>query len=334
MKLVIQIPCLNEEESLAKTLQDLPTSLGGIDEIQILVIDDGSTDDTVAVARAHGVDKIVHHSRNRGLAKSFQSGLEAALAMGADLIVNTDADNQYCGEDIALLVKPLLAGEADIVIGDRQLAKNRQFGAVKTMLQKLGSSVVSSLSGLRVPDAVSGFRALTRAAALQTTIISNFSYTTEMIIQAGNKRMAVTSVPIRTNRVTRPPRLFKSTPSFVLQQGITMIRMYAMYRPLRFFFIIGAILSMIGIVPMLRFLYFFFNGDGTGHLQSLVLGSAILILGMMVFVTGLLSDLISQNRRLQEDILERIRRSEQLNACSENQKLADRPALQKTSAPG
>ncbi|MEM6302632.1 MAG: glycosyltransferase family 2 protein [Pseudomonadota bacterium] len=313
MKLVIQIPCLNEEESLANTLQDLPTSIAGIDDIQVLIIDDGSTDNTVAVARAHGVDKIVQHRRNRGLAKSFQSGLEAALSMGADLIVNTDADNQYCGEDIALLVEPLLAGEADIVIGDRQLAKNRQFGTVKTMLQKLGSSVVSSLSGLRVPDAVSGFRAITRDAALQTTIISSFSYTTEMIIQAGNKRMAVTSIPIRTNRVTRPPRLFKSTPSFVLQQGITMIRMYAMYRPLRFFFILGAFLSLIGIVPMLRFLYFFFNGDGTGHLQSLVLGSAILILGMMVFVTGLLSDLISQNRRLQEDILERIRRKEQLS---------------------
>ncbi|MEM1145210.1 MAG: glycosyltransferase family 2 protein [Pseudomonadota bacterium] len=313
MKLVIHIPCLNEEESLANTLQDLPTSIAGIDDIQVLIIDDGSTDNTVAVARAHGVDKIVHHRRNRGLAKSFQSGLEAALSMGADLIVNTDADNQYCGEDIALLVEPLLAGEADIVIGDRQLAKNRQFGTVKTMLQKLGSSVVSSLSGLRVPDAVSGFRAITRDAALQTTIISSFSYTTEMIIQAGNKRMAVTSIPIRTNRVTRPPRLFKSTPSFVLQQGITMIRMYAMYRPLRFFFILGAFLSLIGIVPMLRFLYFFFNGDGTGHLQSLVLGSAILILGMMVFVTGLLSDLISQNRRLQEDILERIRRKEQLS---------------------
>ena len=307
MKLVIQIPCLNEAETLPRTLGDLPGQVPGFDQIEILVIDDGSTDDTVAVAQALGVDRIVSHKRNRGLASSFQTGIETALAMGADVIVNTDGDNQYHGADIPRLTDPILDGRADIVIGDRQIGTIRQFGPVKTWLQGLGSRVVSSLAGAQVPDAVSGFRAISRAAALRLTILSRFSYTTEMIIQAGNKQLVIESIPVGTNVVTRPPRLFKSTPGFIAAQGVTMIRMYAMYRPMRFFFILGACLSVVGSIPILRFLYFFFTGNGAGHLQSLILGGVLLMLGFMLFVTGLLSDLVSQNRKLLESTLERVR---------------------------
>ena len=310
MKLIVQIPCLDEEETLPRTLQDIPRQLPGVDVVEILVVDDGSRDRTVAVAREHGADHVVSHKKNRGLAASFQTGLETAVRLGADIIVNTDGDNQYVGADIAALVAPIIAGRADIVIGDRQVSQQRRFGLIKTWLQHLGSKAVSSLSGTRVPDAVSGFRAISREAALRLTILSRFSYTTEMIIQASNKQLTVESVPVRTNRTTRPSRLFRGTTSFILQQATTMIRMYAMYRPMRFFFIIGATLSVIGLLPILRFLYFYMMGDGSGHLQSLVLGGVLLMLGFLLFVTGLLSDLISQNRKLVEIVTEKVRHIE------------------------
>ena len=238
MKLVIQIPCLNEEETLPATIADLPRAIPGISSIEVIVIDDGSTDRTAEVALASGAHEVVRNKRNLGLAASFQRGIETALARGADLIVNTDGDNQYRGADVTALIAPILSGAADIVIGDRRLAERRQFGAIKTRLQQLGSAVVSSLAGVTVPDAVSGFRALSSQAAVRLTILSRFSYTTEMIIQAGNRQMRIESVPVATNRVTRPPRLFKSMRGFIAAQAVTMIRMYAMYRPMRFFFML------------------------------------------------------------------------------------------------
>jgi glycosyltransferase involved in cell wall biosynthesis len=256
VKLIVQIPCLDEEETLAQTLRDIPRQLPGVDVIEILIVDDGSRDGTVAVARENGAHHVVSHKRNRGLAASFQTGLETALRLGADIIVNTDGDNQYVGADIGALIAPVLSGRADIVIGDRRAARQPHFGRLNTWLQRLGSAVVSSLSGAKVPDAVSGFRAISREAALRLTILSRFSYTTEMIIQAGNKQLTIESVPVRTNRTSRPSRLFRSTRSFILQQATTMIRMYAMYRPMRFFFILGAALSLVGLMPILRFLYF------------------------------------------------------------------------------
>ncbi|MHA7815832.1 MAG: glycosyltransferase family 2 protein [Pseudohaliea sp.] len=333
MKLVIQIPCLNEADTLPQTLADLPRSVAGFDSLEVLVIDDGSTDETARVALEHGATRVVRHKYNQGLAASFQTGMETALRMGADIIVNTDGDNQYCGADIPCLVEPIIDGRADIVIGDRQVSRKRQFGPVKTWLQGLGSSVVSSLAGAEIADAVSGFRALSREAALRLTILSRFSYTTEMIIQAGNKRLKLESVPVRTNTVTRPPRLFKSTPWFIALQATTMIRMYAMYRPMRFFFMLGAVVSASGLLPVLRFLYFYVVGSGAGHVQSLVLGGVLLILGFMLFVTGLLSDLISQNRKLLESGLERIRRMELERVLESELPSAATPASRKTEAP-
>ncbi|MEM6486431.1 MAG: glycosyltransferase family 2 protein [Pseudomonadota bacterium] len=309
-RLIIQIPALNEAGQLAATLAALPRSLVGIDQIDYLIIDDGSSDNTGAIAKANGAHHVVRNKKTLGLAATFQVGLEACLRLGADIIVNTDADNQYCGSDIEKLVQPILANQADIVIGDRQLKKNRQFAPLKTWFQVFGSSVVSSLSGTTVPDAVSGFRAISRSAALRLKILSKFSYTTEMIIQAGNKNLLIQSVPIATNTVTRPPRLYQTTTGFVLRQAVTILRMYAMYRPMRFFFSVGGVLAVVGVAPLLRFLVFFAQGEGSGHIQSLVLGSAFLVLGATFAIAGLLADLVSQNRKLLEEILERARRED------------------------
>lgn len=307
LKLIVQIPCLNEEATLPATVADIPGAIPGIARIEILVVDDGSRDDTVAVARACGVHHILRHKKNQGLARSYQSGLERAIQLGADIIVNTDGDNQYCGGDIPRLVQPIVERRADIVIGERGAAHS---GPLKRALQRLGSWTVSSLSGAHVPDAVSGFRAVSRDAALRLMIVSRFSYTTEMIIQAGNKDMVIESVRVRTNPATRPSRLFRNLPQFVTRQGATILRMYAMYRPLRFFLVLGSFAILCGMLPVLRFLYYFLTGDGSGHLQSLLLGGVLLTMGFGLMITGLVSDLISQNRKLLESALERIRRME------------------------
>lgn len=306
IKLIIQIPCLNEEETLPATLADLPRQITGVDVIEVLVVDDGSEDNTVDTAAASGADHIVSHKTNQGLGRAFRTGLENALRLGADIIVNTDGDGQYVGDDIPDLIQPILSGDADIVIGDRQTAKSTEFSAAKKFLQWLGSHTVRSLSGTDVPDAVSGFRAVSRHAAIRLNILSKFSYTVEMIIQAANKDLAIASVPVRTNPKTRESRLFKNIPQFVSRQLVGMLRMYAMYRPMRFFFILGSVMSIIGIIPIFRFLYFYLFGDSSGHVQSLVLGGVFLMIGFNLFVTGLLSDLISQSRRIAESSLEKI----------------------------
>jgi glycosyltransferase involved in cell wall biosynthesis len=308
--LVIQIPCFNEAETLPATLADLPRDIQGIDRIEVLVIDDGSSDGTADVARAHGVRHVVRHTANQGLGRAFRSGLDAAVKLGADIIVNTDADGQYRGEDIALLLAPILAARADIVIGDRQPSRNRSLSPARRGLQWFGSHMVRSLSGTDVPDSVSGFRAISRDAALRLNILSEFSYTVEMILQASRKQMRIASVPVQTNAATRPSRLFRSVPQFVGRQAVGMLRMYAMYSPLRVFFAIGALLSLIGTVPLLRFVLPYLAGQGSGHVQSLIIGGVFLTLGFLVFVTGLLADLVSQSRQLQELTLEKLRRLE------------------------
>jgi len=310
IKLIIQIPCFNEEHTLPETIGDLPDTIKGIDVIETLIIDDGSTDRTIEVAKELGVNHIIRNTNNRGLARSFRKGLDACLGLGADIIVNTDGDNQYAGWDIAKLVQPIIDGKAEIVIGDRQTHKIKHFSPFKKFLQKLGSRVVRQLSGTDVPDVVSGFRAISRDAALKLNILSPYSYTIEMVIQAGKKNMAIAHVPVAINPKTRDSRLFKSIPSFVGRQLSSMIRMYAMYEPLRVFFYIGLTLSIIGALPVIRFLYFYFIGDGGGHLQSLVLGGVLLIIGFITFMIGLVADLISFNRQLTEITLEKIRKIE------------------------
>lgn len=305
-KLVIQIPCLNEADHLPLTLAALPREIAGIDEIEILIIDDGSRDDTSEVALRCGARHIVRHRRNRGLAAAFQSGIDLALRSGADIIVNTDADGQYVGEDIAKLVAPVVAGEADIVIGDRGVASNEHFGFAKRRLQRLGSAVVRLLSRTDITDAVSGFRAISREAAQRITITTEFSYTTDMLIQAGRKRLNIRSVPIRTHRTERPSRLFRSVPQFIVLQFATMARVYATYNPLRTFVLIGMILALIGMMPVTRFLWFWVNGEGSGHIQSLVLGGALLVIGALSGLMGILADLIGANRKLHEAALRKI----------------------------
>lgn len=313
VKLIIQIPCYNERETLPATIRDLPREIDGIGIIEYLVIDDGSEDGTAELAHELGVHHVLRNTANLGLARSFARGIDYALGAGADIIVNTDGDNQYCGADIAKLVQPILAGHADVVVGDRQTSGIEHFSPVKRLLQKFGSAVVRTFSGLKIPDAVSGFRAISRAAAMRLNIVSSFSYTIEMLIQAGNKSMAVASVPIRTNSKTRDSRLFKSISAFIKRSGATTILMYAMYQPLRTFSLIGGIIALIGAIPIIRFLYFYLFVDGSGKIQSLVIGSALLTAGTLTFVIGLLADLVGRNRQLLELTLERVK-SLELNA--------------------
>ena len=310
-KLIIQIPCLNEAEVLPATLAKLPRSLPGVDVIEYLIIDDGSSDDTSGVARRWGVHHIVRHRRNRGLAEAFRSGIDKCLAEGADIIVNTDADGQYAGEDIATIVAPVVAGEADICVGDRSVADNEHFGPFKRLLQRLGSYVVRTLSATDITDAVSGFRAISRDAAQRINITTDFSYTTDMLIQAGRKRLAITSVPVRTNAATRPSRLFKSIPRFIMNTGVTITRAYTTFNSLRVFALLGAALTLIGLLPMARFVWFFLQGDGDGHIQSLVIGGALLTVGVLVTVLGILADLIATNRKLMETSILKLRRIEE-----------------------
>lgn len=310
VKLIIQIPALNETGSLAQTLAALPRTLPGITAVETLVVDDGSEDGTDALARQLGVTHVIRHSRTRGLAQAFQTGLDAALRAGADIVVNTDADNQYDGRDVAALVAPILAGAADIVIGDRQTAAHQGMSPARRRLQRLGSGVVSRLARMDLPDAVSGFRALSRSAAQRIHIFSDFSYTTEMLIQAGAGRMRVVSVPVRCNPVTRPSRLFSSVPGFIARTGATVLRTYAMHYPLRVFLLAGGVLGLIGALPILRFLYFYAIGDGAGHIQSLVIGGTVLTLGVIAALMGVLADLIGRNRQLSETVLLRLKELE------------------------
>jgi len=311
MKLIIQIPCYNEEQTLPLTLSEIPRQIPGFDVVEILVIDDGSTDQTSRVARDAGAHHIIRHVRNQGLAKAFRTGLDACLRLGADVIVNTDADNQYAGSAIPDLVRPILEGEADIVVGDRRTDQVTHFSRSRKRLQKLGSFVVRKISGLEVPDAVSGFRAMSRAAALQLNIVSSFSYTIEMLIQAGKKRIAVAWVPVPVNPQMRESRLFRSVPHFLLQSLATMVRTYTMYKPLRVFTFLGGTLVLIGALPVARFFFFYVQGQGGGHVQSLVLGGVLLIFGFVSLLVGVVADLIAFNRALIELLLEKVRRLEE-----------------------
>lgn len=310
MKLIVQIPCHNEEETLPQTVADIPRSIPGIDRVEVLIIDDGCTDGTVDVARAIGVDHIVQNKSRRGLAGTFRVGIDSCLKQGADIIVNTDGDNQYAGADIPKLIQPIIVGAADIVVGDRQTGSITHFSGAKRLLQSVGSATVRRFSGVQVPDAVSGFRAISRDAALQINIVSRFSYTIEMLIQAGRKNIAVASVPIGTNPKTRESRLFTSIPRFLERSITTLLRVYTMYRPLKVFLVIGLVMSLIGLAPVVRFLFYYSMGNGDGHIQSLVIGGALLIMGLMTFLVGLVADLISHNRQLVEITLEKVRRLE------------------------
>ena len=308
-KLIIQIPCLNEAATLPATIADLPRAVPGVDVIETLVIDDGSRDGTSDVARACGVDHIVRLRRNKGLAAAFVAGIDASLKQGADFIVNTDADNQYSASDIPRLLQPLLSGEADIVIGDRNIAELRHMSWRKRQLQRLGSWVVRQVSSTSVPDTTSGFRAYTREAALRMTIVSEFSYTLESIIQAGKKRMAIAHVPIATNPRTRESRLFDSIFSYIKRSSATIVRIYAMYEPLKVFSYIGLALFSAGLLLALRFLYSYlteFTGGGR-YIQSLILAAVLMIVGFQVVMIGLLADVISANRKLLEDLVYRVR---------------------------
>ena len=310
MKLIIQIPCYNEEATLPQTLRDLPQTIPGIDEIEVLVIDDGSQDRTVEVAQALGVDHILQLPRNMGLATAFSRGLETALALGADIIVNTDGDNQYCGADIAGLVQPILSGEADIVVGDRGVGALEHFSPLKRRLQVWGSWVVSKAAGIPIRDATSGFRAFSRDAALHLTVLGEYTYTLETLIQAGARRMQVAYVPVRTNPQTRPSRLIRNVPSFLALSAVAILRFYTMYRPLRVFTTLGGLLLLGGVALGARFLYFYLTGTGFGHVQSLILAAILSIVGFQVLLIGLLAELVRLNRKMLEDILYRVRRWE------------------------
>jgi glycosyltransferase involved in cell wall biosynthesis len=310
LKLIIQIPSYNEAQTLPNTVQSLPRNIPGVDIIEYLVINDGSTDETSQVARAAGVHHVVDLNQHVGLANAFRAGLAACLKMGADIIVNTDADNQYCSDDIQELVRPILAGQADLVIGDRGVGTLAQFSPTKRILQRFGSWVVSRASGKKIPDATSGFRAISREAAIQTIVLSDYSYTLETIIQAGERKMAIVHVPVRTNPTHRPSRLMNNIPHYVMNSTATIIRAYTMYRPLRVFSAIGAIIATGGVILGLRYVYFFVIGQGAGKVQSLILAAVLMIVGFQILLIGLLADLIGANRKIIEEILFRLRRIE------------------------
>jgi glycosyltransferase involved in cell wall biosynthesis len=311
-KLIIQIPCLNEATTLPATLADLPRTVPGIDIIEWLVIDDGSRDGTADVARANGVHHVVRFTRNRGLAAAFIAGIDASLKAGADFIVNTDADNQYLASDIQRLVAPLLEGKADMVIGDRNIRDIAHMSWQKKLLQRLGSWVVRQVSNTQVPDTTSGFRAYTREAALRMTIVSEFSYTLESIIQAGKKKMSVAHVEIGTNSVTRPSRLFSTVFDYIKQSSATIVRIYTMYEPLKVFSYIGGTIFLAGVAISVRYLYYRMIGEAYGdrHLQSLILSAVLMIVGFQIILIGLVADAIASVRKLLDDVLYRVRKQE------------------------
>ncbi len=326
VKLIVQVPCFNEAETLADVLAEIPRTIEGISQVEVQVIDDGSTDATIEVAQKANADHIVRQKSNKGLASSFQAGIDNALAQGADIIVNTDGDNQYCGSSIPDLVRPILEGRADIVLGDRRPGENSEFSISKRLMQRVGSRVVRRLAGIEVPDAVTGFRAYNRDAAMSISVMTRFSYTIETLIHAGQSGLTVTSVPVRTNSATRPSRLFKSIGQFLGRQAVTMVRSCVMYRPLQTFMTAGIIMTIIGALPILRFLYFFAIGDGDGHIQSLVLGGVFLLAGYMTIVIAFLSDTIATNRRLAEEALTRLRRLEADRQPHDNGRQGPAPA--------
>jgi glycosyltransferase involved in cell wall biosynthesis len=302
MKLIIQIPCYNEEKTLAFTLKQIPRSIPGIDTVELLIINDGSTDRTVEVAKANGVAHVVDFPKNKGLAKGFMAGIERCLTEGADIIINTDADNQYNAADIPRLIQPILDGTAEFVVGARPISNIRHFSPIKKALQKIGSYVVRKISQTNIPDAPSGFRAISRDAAMRLNVHSRYTYTLETIIQAGLNDIAITSVPIRVNEDLRPSRLVRSTWSYIKRSIFTMLRIFVVYKPFRFFMSIGIFVFLLGTIFGLRFLYFFFTGNGAGHVQSLILTAILLMMGFQTMLVAFLSDLLATNRRLLEDI--------------------------------
>ena len=309
-KLIVQIPCYNEEDTLGVTLKALPRQVPGIDCVEWLIVDDGSTDRTVEVAKAHGVDRIVRFPSNQGLAKGFMAGLEACLQAGADIIVNTDADNQYCADDIPKLVAPILNGEADMTIGARPIWQTEHFSPIKKVLQRIGSSVVRAASKSEVQDAPSGFRAISREAALQLNVFNQYTYTLETIIQAGSKGMKILSVPIRTNADLRPSRLVSSIGGYVWRSGTTILRFYMLYQPLRFFLLLGSLPLGTGFLLGLRWLYFLFAGTERTRIPSLILAAILILIGFQLWVFGLVADLLAANRKLLEENRVRLRRLE------------------------
>jgi glycosyltransferase involved in cell wall biosynthesis len=310
MKLIIQIPCFREEKTLPSTLADLPRRIDGFDQVEWLVIDDGSDDRTVEVAREHGVDHIVRLTNNKGLAYAFQAGLDACLKLGADVIVNTDGDNQYNGSDIPKLVTPVLRGDADMVVGDREVMTIEHFSPLKKSLQRLGSWVVRQASSTTVPDTTSGFRAYNREAAMQLIVVSKFTYTLETIIQAGKQFITVDHVAIRTNPKTRESRLFPSMWSYVRRNALSIFRIYTRYEPLKVFMTAAAIVMLAALVVWARYAYFYVNGDGAGHVQSLILGAVLFNAGMVLAALGILGDLLSANSTMLQRVFERVRRIE------------------------
>ena len=323
MKLIIQIPCFNEAETLEVTLNDLPKHIDGIDEIEYLIIDDGSHDNTAEVAKKWGVHYVVRFRRNKGLAKGFMAGLDACLKNGADIIVNTDADNQYCGADIETLVRPILDKKAHIVIGERPIDDTEHFTPLKKKLQHFGSWVVRKASKTTIPDAPSGFRAYSREAAMRINVINDYTYTLETIVQSGREKMAVMSVPIRTNPELCESRLFHSMWGYIKKSMLTIVRTYLMYRPLYFFFMLGSILALVGVGFFVRYFVFFCSGEGGGHLQSLILASTLLIVGFQTIVVGLLGDVISANRKILQDVQYHVRKMDYSRQECEDEKSSD-----------
>lgn len=326
MKLIIQIPCFNEEETLPITFKDLPKSIKGIKKIEYLIINDGSTDNTAEVANKLGIHHIVSFPNNRGLALAFMAGIDACLRLGADIIVNTDGDNQYHGGDIEKLVRPIIEGKAEVVVGDRQTDSIEHFSFLKKKLQKLGSWVVRLAAKSNVIDTTSGFRAYSRDAAMRLNVISDYSYTLETIIETGRKKFAIENVAISTNGKLRESRLFNSMWSYIKKSGATIIRTYSMYRPLKAFLILGSIFFVFGFLIGLRYLYYFLNGQGSGHIQSLILASILLITGFQLGIFGLLADAIGANRKINDEILYRLKRIEydRINKINNSNSLSDR----------
>jgi len=325
MKLIIQIPCFNEAETLPITLKELPRDVPGFDSVEWLVIDDGSTDGTAEVALNNGVNHVVRFTKNQGLARAFLAGLDNCIRLGADVIINTDADNQYMAADIPALVAPILAGRADVVIGARPINEIKSFSLVKKVLQKAGSSVVRFVSKTNIPDAPSGFRAMTREAAMRFNVFNDYTYTLETIIQAGQKNIAITSVPVRVNRVLRPSRLVRSSTSYIRKSLVTIIRIFVVYKAFRFFMSVGLTALLLGSIGGVRFLYYYVTGDGAGHVQSLILSSILLGVGFQTILTAFLADLLAVNRRLMEDVQYRVKRLEYSRTDQNKLRLNPRP---------